>query len=42
LEIWRGEDAHVPAAQRALVHRATCNKAARRGEYNAAMERTGT
>jgi fructose-bisphosphate aldolase class 1 len=39
LEIWQGEDAHVPAAQRALYHRARCNQAARRGEYNAAMER---
>jgi fructose-bisphosphate aldolase class I len=38
LEIWRGEDAHVLAAQRALNHRARCNRAARRGEYNAAME----
>jgi fructose-bisphosphate aldolase class I len=40
LEIWRGEDAHVPAAQQALYHRALCNRAARRGEYSAAMERT--
>jgi fructose-bisphosphate aldolase class I len=40
LEIWRGEEAHVLAAQRALHHRATCNRAARRGEYDAAMERT--
>jgi len=38
LEIWRGEEAHVPAAQRALYHRAACNRAARRGEYTAAME----
>jgi fructose-bisphosphate aldolase class I len=38
LEIWRGDDAHVAAAQRALNHRAKCNRAARRGEYNAAME----
>jgi fructose-bisphosphate aldolase, class I len=38
LEIWRGEDAHVLAAQRALLHRARCNRAARRGEYSAAME----
>ena len=38
LEIWRGQDAHVRAAQLALYHRATCNRAARRGEYNAAME----
>jgi fructose-bisphosphate aldolase, class I len=40
LEIWRGEEAHVLAAQQALVHRARCNRAARRGEYNATMERT--
>jgi fructose-bisphosphate aldolase class I len=38
LEIWRGEKAHVLAAQRALYHRARCNCAARRGEYSAAME----
>ena len=38
LEIWRGEQAHVPAAQRALAHRARCNRAARRGEYDATME----
>ena len=38
LEIWRGEEAHVSAAQRALYHRAACNRAARRGEYTAAME----
>jgi len=40
LEIWQGEEAHVSAAQQALVHRARCNRAARRGEYTAAMERT--
>ena len=39
LEIWQGEEAQVPAAQQALVHRARCNRAARRGEYQAAMER---
>ena len=41
LEIWRGEDAHVAAAQRALYQRAACNRAARRGEYTAAMEKAG-
>ena len=41
LEIWRGEEAHVSAAQQALHHRAKCNQAARRGEYSAAMEKTG-
>jgi fructose-bisphosphate aldolase class I len=40
LEIWRGEEAHVMAAQKALYHRAQCNGAARRGEYSAAMEKT--
>jgi fructose-bisphosphate aldolase class I len=40
LEIWQGKEAQVLAAQQALYHRARCNQAARRGEYNAAMERT--
>ena len=40
LEIWRGEEANVPAAQKALFHRARCNQAARRGKYDAAMETT--
>jgi fructose-bisphosphate aldolase class I len=40
LEIWQGKEANVPAAQQALLHRARCNRAARRGEYTAAMERT--
>ncbi len=38
LEIWRGEEANVGAAQQALLHRARCNRAARRGEYDAVME----
>jgi fructose-bisphosphate aldolase, class I len=38
LEIWKGQEANVLAAQKALVHRACCNQAARRGEYSAAME----
>jgi fructose-bisphosphate aldolase class I len=38
LEIWLGKEANVAAAQQALYHRAICNKAARRGEYNATME----
>jgi len=42
LEIWQGEEANVAVAQQALLHRARCNRAARRGEYNAAMEITGT
>ena len=40
LEIWQGKEANVLAAQQALYHRAKCNRAARRGEYNAAMEKT--
>jgi fructose-bisphosphate aldolase class I len=40
LETWHGQDANVAAAQQALLHRARCNRAARRGEYTAAMERT--
>ena len=38
LEIWQGKEANVVAAQQALLHRARCNRAARRGEYSAAME----
>ncbi len=38
LEIWRGEAAHVQAAQQALLHRARCDRAARRGEYDAAAD----
>jgi fructose-bisphosphate aldolase class I len=40
LEIWRGDGENVTEAQRALCHRARCNRAARRGEYNSAMEKT--
>ena len=40
LEIWRGRESHLPAAQQALIHRARCNRAARRGKYSAAMEAT--
>ena len=39
LEIWQGKEAHVLAAQQALYHRASCDRAARRGEYNAAMDK---
>ncbi len=39
LEIWRGEESNALAAQQALYHRARCNRAARRGEYNSTMER---
>ena len=38
LEIWSGKEAHVPAAQAALLHRARCNSAARQGKYNETME----
>jgi fructose-bisphosphate aldolase class I len=38
LEIWQGRDANLKEAQSALLHRAKCNSAARRGEYSAAME----
>jgi len=40
LEIWQGKKANVKTAQQALLHRAKCNRAACRGEYTAAMERT--
>jgi fructose-bisphosphate aldolase class I len=40
MEIWGGQEANVPAAQQALFHRADCNRAARRGEYTASMEKT--
>ncbi len=38
LEIWRGQASNVPAAQQALFHRADCNRAARRGKYDAASD----
>ena len=38
LEIWDGEETKRMAAQRALYHRARCNRAAIHGEYSAAME----
>jgi fructose-bisphosphate aldolase class I len=40
LELWKGQEANVLAAQQALVHRARCNQAARRGEYSTAMEQS--
>jgi fructose-bisphosphate aldolase class I len=40
LEIWRGDDTQIKAAQQALYHRVKCNQFARRGEYDAAMEKT--
>jgi len=38
LEIWSGDEANIEAAQQALLHRARCNQAARRGGYDAAMD----
>ena len=38
LQAWRGEDANVVTAQRALLHRASCNGAALHGAYTAPME----
>jgi fructose-bisphosphate aldolase class I len=38
LEIWAGLESKTSVAQKALYHRARCNRAARRGEYTAAME----
>ena len=38
LSIWHGEERNVARAQRALLHRAKCNKAALAGGYRAAME----
>ncbi len=40
LEIWRGEETNTSAAQQALHHRAMCNRAARRGDYSVAMDKT--
>ena len=38
LQIWQGEEANRLSAQQALYRRASCNRAARRGEYVAAMQ----
>ena len=38
LKIWSGQAANMQLAQQALLHRAECNRAARRGEYSAEME----
>ncbi|HEX4055115.1 MAG TPA: class I fructose-bisphosphate aldolase [Tepidisphaeraceae bacterium] len=40
LDIWSGHDASVKAAQKSLLHRAKCSRAARCGEYSAVMEKT--
>lgn len=39
MKIWQGEEKNKVAAQQALYHRAKCDNAARRGEYNASMEK---
>ncbi|MDY0191075.1 MAG: class I fructose-bisphosphate aldolase [Desulfuromonas sp.] len=39
LEIWHGDETQIAKAQDALLKRAACNRAARRGEYTAALER---
>ena len=39
LEIWRGKDSNVKAAQKALYHRALCNFEARQGIYNQGLEK---
>lgn len=40
LDIWKGEDQNIAAAQKMLALRASCNSAARRAEYSQAMETT--
>lgn len=39
LEIWKGEEINTKEAQKMIVHRAKYAATARRGEYNAVMER---
>lgn len=41
LEIWKGQDSNVAAAQQALLFRARCNQDARCGKYNPEMEKKG-
>ncbi|HEY3328454.1 MAG TPA: class I fructose-bisphosphate aldolase [Capsulimonadaceae bacterium] len=38
MDVWKGDDANTGIAQQALHHRARCASAARRGEYNDALE----
>jgi fructose-bisphosphate aldolase class I len=38
LEPWRGEPSNIAAAQRAFLHRARCNSAARNGQYAVELE----
>ncbi len=39
LKVWAGSDANLPAAQRALYHRAKLNSLARQGRYDEGMEK---
>jgi fructose-bisphosphate aldolase class I len=39
LDIWAGNPTNAKAAQKELVHRARCSRAARRGEYTAEMDK---
>ena len=39
LEIWRGMNENIVPAQQALYHRANCNRHARRGMYDATLDR---
>ncbi len=39
LDTWKGLEANVASAQKALYHRAKCNSMARRGEYGEEMEK---
>jgi fructose-bisphosphate aldolase class I len=41
LKSWRGKPENAAAGQKALLHRARCNGAARSGSYNSAMEKAG-
>ena len=38
LKVWAGQAGHAAAAQKALLHRARCNSAARFGRYTSGME----
>ena len=40
LDIWSGHESAVKAAQKALLHRAKCSRAARLGQYTAEMDKT--
>jgi fructose-bisphosphate aldolase class I len=40
LDIWSGHESTVKAAQKSLLHRAKCSRAARLGQYTAEMDKT--